>query len=81
MFAKKEDHYLALHLIDSKRLIRASIKDFLEQVKSTSFLQVHRSYVVNKNYVSAFNSKEITINTHKIPLSKTYMKAVFDKIS
>ncbi|TXD47864.1 LytR/AlgR family response regulator transcription factor [Polaribacter sp. IC073] len=81
MFAKKEDHYLALHLVDSKRLIRASIHDFLKQVNSSSFLQVHRSYVVNKNYISAFNSKEITINNYKIPLSKTYVKEVFDEIS
>ncbi|AUC86175.1 hypothetical protein CW731_13195 [Polaribacter sp. ALD11] len=81
LFVKKEDHYLALNLVGSKRLIRASIKDFLEQVNSSYFIQVHRSYAVNKNHVSAFNSKEITINTHKIPLSKTYLKDVFDEIS
>ncbi|MDX6747531.1 DNA-binding response regulator [Polaribacter sp. PL03] len=81
LFAKKEDHYLNLHLKDSKKLIRASIKDFLGLVSSNSFIQVHRSYVVNKKYITAFNSKEITIHKINIPISKTYLKNVFKEIT
>lgn len=81
LFAKKEDKYLMLHLKGSKKLIRSSINEFLEQINSSSFLQVHRSYVINKNFVDAFNTKEIRINGSIIPISKTYAKRILDEIS
>lgn len=81
LFAKKEDHYLILHLKDSEKLIRSSIKEFLDQMDSSSFLQVHRSYVINKNCIDAFNTKEMTINGSTIPISKTYAKEILEEIS
>lgn len=81
LFAKKEDQYLTLYFKDSEKLIRSSIKDFLGQLNSTSFLQVHRSYVINKNYITAFNNKEITINDSSIPISKSFAKEVLEEIS
>lgn len=70
-----------LYLKDSDKLIRSSINGFLEKVNSPSFLQVHRSYVINKNYISAFNAKEITIENKVIPISRTFAKNVLDEIS
>ena len=81
LFAKKEDQYLMLYLKDSGKLMRGTITDFLEKVDSTSFLQVHRSYVVNKNHITAFNNKEITIKNEVIPISKNFAKEVLTKIS
>ncbi|WP_423820392.1 response regulator transcription factor [Salinimicrobium sp. TIG7-5_MAKvit] len=81
LFAKKEDQYLMLYLENSEKLIRSSIKDFLAQVNSSSFLQVHRSYIINKNCVTAFNTKEITIGNKSIPISKRYAKEVLGEIS
>ncbi|SKB77162.1 two component transcriptional regulator, LytTR family [Salegentibacter holothuriorum] len=81
LFAKKEDQYLILYLKDSEKLIRSSIKDFLEQMNSSSFLQVHRSYVINKDCVTAFNNKEITIHNKNIPISKSFVKEVLEEIS
>lgn len=81
LFAKKEGHYLTLQLKDAKKIIRSSINDFLKQINSNSFIQVHRSYVINKNHVLSFNTSEITINKNIIPLSKTYLKEVFDELS
>nr|WP_274704478.1 LytTR family DNA-binding domain-containing protein [Salinimicrobium profundisediminis] len=81
LFAKKEDQYLMLYLENSEKLIRSSIKEFLAQVNSSSFLQVHRSYIINKKCVTAFNNKEITIGNKNIPISKRYAKEVLGEIS
>jgi DNA-binding LytR/AlgR family response regulator len=50
-------------------------------MNSPSFLQVHRSYVINKDCVTAFNSKEIIINNSRIPISKSYAKEILEEIS
>lgn len=81
LFAKKDDQYLTLYLKDSVKLIRSSISEFMKQVNSTSFLQVHRSYIINKNHVTGFDKKKITIANNNIPISKTYVKEVIDEIS
>lgn len=81
LFAKKDDQYLTLYLKDTKKLIRSSINDFLEQANSTVFVQVHRSYIINKNYVTGFSTKEIRIHDTSVPISKTYVKEVLKEIS
>lgn len=81
LFAKKEDQYLILYLKNSEKLIRCNMKDFLEMLSSRSFLQVHRSYVVNKDYMTAFSSKEITVSDTIIPISKSYVKNVMIEIA
>lgn len=81
LFAKKEDQYLVLYLKNSEKLIRCSMKDFLEMLSSKSFLQVHRSYAVNKDYMTAFSSKEITVSDTIIPISKGYVKNVMIEIA
>ncbi|AUC86176.1 hypothetical protein CW731_13200 [Polaribacter sp. ALD11] len=80
-FAKKEDQYLTLYLKESVKLIRSSVQEFLTQVNSSSFLQVHRSYVVNKNYVTAFNSKGVRIDKNKIPISQKYLEKVYQELA
>jgi DNA-binding LytR/AlgR family response regulator len=50
-------------------------------MNSSSFLQVHRSYVINKNSIDAFNTKEISINENIIPISKTFTKEIIEAIS
>lgn len=82
MFTKKEGHYLELHLCDNKpiKLLRASVKEFLEMVDSIDFIQVHRSYVVNKKYINQYSIKEIFIKENKIPVSSSFAKEILDKL-
>lgn len=75
LFAKKEDHYIIIHLQDSKKIIRATINEFLEKV-TDNFIQVHRSYVINKNYVTAHSKKMVKINNIEIPVSNSFSKAI-----
>ena len=81
LYAKKDDHYLILHLKDSKKVIRSSVKEFLELIQSRDFIQVHRSYIINKNYVSEFNTKEIIIRGDKIPISQSFVKEVIKELT
>lgn len=82
MFAKKEGHYLELYVAnsDAVKLLRASVNEFLEMVSSDNFVQVHRSYVVNKQYVNQYSIREIFINDKKIPVSSTYAKEILDQL-
>lgn len=75
LYAKKEDHYLVLHLGNEKKMIRSTVQEFLDNV-TDDFIQVHRSYIINKNFVSGFSNKVVKIRDTEIPISLSYLKEV-----
>lgn len=75
LYAKKEDHYIALFQRNGKKIVRATVQEFLDMV-TDDFVQVHRSYIVNKNFVTGFSSKVIKIENIEIPVSHTFLKTV-----
>ena len=79
LFAKKEDHYLELHTEEGSKLLRSTVSEFLENV-TDDFLQIHRSYIVNKNFVTGVSSKSVTVGTLELPISLSYKDAVKDHL-
>lgn len=71
-FIKSDNIYLELHCYDkNKFLIRSTLKKFLEKLPN-NFLQCHKSYIVNYNYINSFNSKSLIINEEEIPISSKF---------
>jgi len=48
---ESEGDYVALHDGEEKHLIRATMKDLDERLDGDRFLRVHRSYIINTDYV------------------------------
>lgn len=73
MFIKAEDHYLKLFLSNGKEhLVRGKIKDIKQQLPP-NFIQSHRSYVVNANFIKQSNREQLVlIGGNTVPLSRTY---------
>ena len=79
VYAKKEDHYLILYTQNSKKVIRSTAQEFLDNA-TEDFIQVHRSFIVNKNFITGFSSKKIIMNSIEIPISSSYAGQVNDVI-
>lgn len=71
-FGKK----LEIHLNKGCDIISGySLKSILEIIDDTSFIQCHKSYIINKNYVEKIDkSKKIIYlnNSNKIPIGKKF---------
>lgn len=80
LYAKKEDHYIILFQKKGKKILRATVQEFLDMV-TDDFIQVHRSYIVNKNFVTGFSNKIIKIEEIDIPISLTFLKSVKSALS
>lgn len=78
-FLKSAHVYLEFYTTKRKIVIRGSLADYLEKLPHI-FLQTHRSYVINKNFVDSFDAKSITINGFKIPISAGLKARVFKEI-
>lgn len=71
---KADGLYTKIHTKDKVYLIRSILKDVVGKLSEKKFIRIHKSYLVNINYVIAFNSKEITIGEFKVPIRRGYLK-------
>jgi DNA-binding LytR/AlgR family response regulator len=73
------DHNLTYHFKNKKVIERKTIKEFLEKVTNENFIQVHKSFIVNKEYIVTIESNKISMtNGIIVPFSRTF-KARFAK--
>lgn len=52
-----------------------------EKFPDTSFMRVHRSYLVNMDKVDAIEEDDILIGSARIPVGKTYRDKLMKRIS
>lgn len=70
LYAKSEGNYLNLVTESKTYSIRYPMNWLLENLPTTDFRKVHRSFVVNIKKVTQTSSKQLFIGTIKIPISR-----------
>lgn len=71
-YIKSDGNYLEFVTEDKTVIDRNKLKDILNTLPP-NFVRVHRSYVINKNFIDALNSKTLLLKPNiEIPLSRTY---------
>ena len=86
VFCKSDGAYTTVHTLDKKYFTSKSFKETCELLYSTDFLKVHRSFLININFVLNFRSDEFILEMStgdKIPVSdKSFTKKeLIDAIS
>jgi len=71
-YIESDRNYLLFHTDKKTYKSRSTIKQVLETLPESIFVQVHRAYVVNKNKIEKFNLKSLIIKNTEIPISKNY---------
>lgn len=75
IYLESFSHYLIIHTVNSKFKIREKISFAREKFKKFGFVQIHKSYLVNKKYIQniRLNCCEIYGNI-LLPIGKKYNK-------
>lgn len=80
VYLKSENIYVALQTTSNMFMHRESLKHYEELLSSYHFIRVHKSYLVNKDYIQAINSKDILVNGEMLPLSRHMKDKLMDGI-
>lgn len=73
IFIESMDHILTYHFKNIKITERKTIKEFLEKVTNENFIQVHKSFIVNKEFIVTIESNKISMaNGINVPFSRTF---------
>lgn len=70
-YVKAEGNYVEIYCENKKFLTRSTLKDFLTKLPGDKFIQVHKSYAVNIEFIDAIEYNNLLIGKEKIPVSRS----------
>lgn len=66
-------HKIIIHSINGELCERKNLKDLMKDIANDGFIQVHKSFIVNKRKIQKYNAKEIYLtNGDILPLGRIY---------
>lgn len=71
-----DKNYLLIHTVDKIFKIRSSIKLIIDELSVSTFVRVHRAYIVNKYKIEKYTTNALVINNFTIPVSKNYKDGI-----
>lgn len=80
LYIQSSQNYVTIYTSNNKYVTLLSLKAVVENLDETKFFMVHKSYVVSLSKIKTIENHEITINEHKIPLSRNYRKNVLELV-
>lgn len=80
LFIESLKDYIKIHLVNESHTVKFSISAF-EKELDTRFIRIHRSYIVNRNKITAYTKNDIEIGKAEIPIGDNYKKNISDSIN
>lgn len=72
LFVEALGDYIKIHLKNKTLVTYKTLSKIKSELPESSFLQVHKSYVINKNCIDYIEGNQVLIQTHKIPLGQKF---------
>ncbi len=69
-------NYVKVHTTSDTLITYESIANLLSKLPSALFIQVHKSFVVNRARIKAYTSQFVTVNGIDIPIGRTFRKKI-----
>jgi DNA-binding LytR/AlgR family response regulator len=72
-YIESDGNYLLFYACERVYKSRSTIKQILELLPASTFIQTHRAFVVNKTKIEKFTIKNLVVKNETIPVSKYYL--------
>jgi DNA-binding LytR/AlgR family response regulator len=80
LFAEALQNYVAIHTADKKYITYLTFKSIEDNLPTTRFLKVHKSYIIQLSKVDAIEGNAIIIGPFSIPVSRANREEIMNKI-
>ena len=81
LFFRAAGNYMEVHQTDKKYLVRKTFKNLSKLITESVFVQTHKSYILNRQKITKFNTKQVYINRQEFVLGRAYAKAFIDSFT
>lgn len=81
VYLESSRNYITV-ITDKKKLSYIdSLKNWAEKLPDNQFIQVHKSFIVNKTYVEKISGNEIYVQGIRIPIGRTFKQEMLKKLN
>jgi DNA-binding LytR/AlgR family response regulator len=80
LYIEAERNYCKIHCTDKEILIVATLKELDENLPSTYFLRIHRSFIVNIAHIDEIATSHVVIAKKAIPITAELKKELLQHI-
>jgi DNA-binding LytR/AlgR family response regulator len=81
LFIESRKEYVNVVTSEHSYLTKCTLSEMELQLPNKRFVRIHRSFLVAIDHINAFNTVTIEINNHKLPIGRSYRKAVHSILS
>ncbi len=80
MFAKADDNYTRLYTLGKSYILSSTMKKIEDKLPS-NFIRIHRSYIINTNFIDKIKEGYLYVGKHQLPIGRRFQESLFKKIS
>ncbi len=80
LYVESTGDYLKFHTSAKVWVTRDSLSEYEEKLPTTSFLRIHRSFIINLKHIQAYTHEFIEIENQALPISRSYKNEVLEKL-
>ncbi len=82
MYCEALGDYVKVHLKEKTHVVYSTMKNLEDKLKKNhQFVRVHRSYIINLNFLENFDSQTSVVGGHLIPLGDKYKNELQAKLN
>ncbi|MEN0004362.1 MAG: LytTR family DNA-binding domain-containing protein [Bacteroidota bacterium] len=80
LYLEAAGDYIFIHTIHGRYMTLLSLKKVEADLPTNTFIRIHRSYLVNKEMVTAIEGNQVVIAEQKLPISRSAQEMVLRTI-
>lgn len=80
LYVEGMQNYITIYTQKGKFVTLLYLKNLEENLDNTSFIRVHKSYIVSIDKIESIEGNEILIQSHRIPISRNYREQVLARV-
>ncbi len=79
-YVESDRNYITIVTKTKKLSYIDSLKNWKEKLPESIFIQVHKSFIINTNYVDRISGNEIYLGNQRIPIGRTFKQELLKKL-
>jgi DNA-binding LytR/AlgR family response regulator len=81
LFARGESNYTVLHMAGNRKFtVSHTLKSIEDKMPASIFCRVHKSYLINLEYIDLIEHSVVKVSGETIPIGKAYRASLFEKM-
>ncbi len=75
------DDYVKVHLKEMILITRENISTLEEKLPNPPFVRIHRSFIININWVKTISNEGVELNGKELPFGRAFKKSALNQLS